>query len=137
MDALEALKQFKSTGETKQVKPFKDTPSLKFGKDGGQFVILKYTSCRALKEGSKAGKSVVEGDLVSTNATFTIKDGDQYTPVPVEVGTKVAIFAPTSLDNIIRNTAIGAEVYIRCDGKVKETRNGKLIEFYKFDVRAK
>lgn len=137
MDALEALEQFKSTGETKQVKQFKDTPSLKFGREGGQFVIGKFTNRRELKEGSKAGKSVIELELISTNAQFTVKDGDTYKNTPVKAGDKVAVFAPTALDKTMRNTDIGLEVYIRCDGKVKEVSNGKSIEFYKFDVRAK
>lgn len=137
MDALQALEQFKSTGETKQVKQFKDTPSLKFSKDGGQFVIGKYTSRRGLKEGSKAGKSVIELELISTNANFTVKEGEQYKAVAVNPGDKVAIFAPTALDTTMNNTEIGREVYIRCDGKIKESRNGKMTEFYKFDVRVK
>lgn len=137
MDALQALEQFKSTGETKQVKQFKDTPSLKFGKQGGQFVIGKLTQLRALKEGSKAGKSVVELELIGTNAPFTIKDGEVYKEVTVTPGDKVAVFAPTALDNFIRNVPIGTEVYIACAGKVKEVKNGKAIEFYKFDVRQK
>lgn len=137
MDALEALEQFKSTGETKQVKQFKDTPSLKFSKTGGQFVIGKFTNRRELKEGSKAGKSVIELELINTNANFTIKDGDEYKTVAVNPGDKVAVFAPTALDTTMRNTDIGREVYIACAGKVKEVRNGKPTEFYKFDVRAK
>ena len=137
MDALEALEQFKSTGETKQVKQFKDTPSLKFNKQGGQFVIGKFTNRRELKEGSKAGKSVIELELIQTNAPFTVKDGETFREVPVNPGDKVALFAPTALDNTMKNTAIGSEVYIRCDGKVKEVRNGKSSEFYKFDVRSR
>lgn len=137
MDALQALEQFKSTGETKQARQFKQTPTLKFDKKGGEFVIGKYTNYRPLKEGSKAGKSVVELELTSTNGKFTIKDDDSYKAVDVNAGDKVSVFAPTALDSIIKNVPIGVEVYIRCDGKVKETRNGKLSEFYKFDVRQK
>lgn len=137
MDALEALEQFKSAGETKQVRQFKATPSLKFDKKGGQFVIIKYTNYRALKEGSKAGKAVIEGELVQTNASFTVKNDSDYTVVAVNVGDKVGLFAPTALDGLIKNVAIGSEVYIRCDGKVKETINGKAREFYKFDVRSR
>lgn len=137
MDALEALEQFKNTGETKQVTQFKATPSLKFAKAGGQFVIGKYTNRRELKEGSKAGRSVIELELIQTNADFTIKNGEEYKVVPVNPGDKVAVFAPTALDKTMLNTVIGSEVYIRCDGKVKEVRNGKQTEFYKFDVRSR
>jgi hypothetical protein len=137
MDALEALERFKSTGETKQVKQFKDTPSLKFDKKGGQFVIGTFLQRRDLKEGSKAGKSVIELALIDTNATFTVKNGENYDAVSVNPGDKVAIFAPTALDNFMRNVASNVEVYISCAGKVKEVKNGKAIEFYKFDVRIK
>lgn len=137
MDALEALAQFKSTGDTKRVSRFKDVPTLKFDPKGGQFVILKYTNLRDMKEGSKAGKSVISGELISSNAAFTIRDGETYKTVDVKVGDKIDIFAPTALDTFIRQTVVGQEVYIRCDGKVKETRNGKAVNFYKFDVVAK
>lgn len=137
MDALTALEQFKNSGDTKQVKQFKDSPSLKFSKDGGEFVIGKYINRRELKEGSKAGKAVIELELIQTNAVFTVKDGDGYRAVAVNPGDKVAVFAPTALDKTIQNTAIGTEVYIRCDGKVKAVYNGKPTEFYKFDVRSK
>lgn len=137
MDALQALEQFKSSGETKQVKQFKDTPSLKFDKKGGQYVTGIFRNLRDLKEGSKAGKGVVELELGTTNATFTIRDGEDYKPTPVNAGDKVGIFAPTALYNFIKNVPLGAEVYIRCDGKVKEVVDGKAKEFYKFDVRQK
>lgn len=137
MDALEALEQFKKTGDVKPVKQFKPTPSIKFSKKGGEFVIGKFLQRRELREGSKAGKSVLDFELIQTNAVFTTKDGDNYTPVSVNPGDEVSLFAPTALDNIMKITPTGTEVYIRCDGKVKEVRNGKAIEYYKFDIRAK
>lgn len=137
MDALEALEQFKSTGDVKQVSKFKATPGLKFSKDGGQYIVGKFTARRELKEGSKAGKSVIELELIQTNATFTIKSGDTYTNAAVAAGDKVGVFAPTSLDKTMQNVEIGKEVYIRCEGKVRAVVNGRSIEFYKFDVRFK
>ena len=135
MDALEALEQFKSTGETKQVRVFKATPALKFSTTGGEFVTGKYVALKDRE--TKAGKSIIELDLIDTNAVFTVKDDESYKPVAVKAGDRVAIFAPAALDRVIRNTSIGSDVYIRCDGKVKGIRNGKSSEFYKFDVRTK
>lgn len=137
MDAMQALEGFKSSGETKAVKQFKSTPSLKFAKTGGQYVIGVLKGIRALKEGSKAGKSVLSIEYIDGNAQFTIEDDGVYKPIAVKVGDVVGIFAPTALDNFAKNLAIGSEVYIRCDGKVKSVRDGKSIESYQFDVRSK
>ncbi len=137
MDAMQALEGFKSSGETKAVKQYKSTPSLKFDKSGGQYVIGVLKGIRALKEGSKAGKSVLNLEYIDGNAQFTIEDDGKYKPVAVKVGDVVGVFAPTALDNTAKNIAIGSEVYIRCDGKVKGISNGKAIESYKFDVRTK
>lgn len=137
MDAMQALEGFKSSGETKAVKQFKSTPSLKFDKKGGQYVIGVLKAVRPLKEGSKAGKSVLNLQYIDGNAQFTIEDDGNYKPVAVAVGDIVGIFAPTALDNFAKNIAIGSEVYIRCDGKVKSVRDGKSVESYQFDVRAK
>lgn len=137
MDAMQALEGFKNSGATKSVKQFKSTPSLKFDKKGGQYVIGVLKGIRALKEGSKAGKSVLNLQYIDGNAQFTIEDDGTYKPVDVKVGDLVGIFAPTALDNTAKNIAIGSEVYIRCDGKVKSVSNGKPIESYQFDVRAK
>lgn len=138
MDALEALAQFKSTGTTKTVKKFKPTPSLKFSKKGGEYVIGTKVRYKELKN-SKAGKGVLEIELQDTNAQFTIS-GDEdgvYTPVPVKAGDKVSVFAPTDLAKYLENVADGTVLYIHSQGKVKENRDGKSIEAYKFDVRAK
>lgn len=138
MDAMQALEGFKSSGATKAAKRFKPTPALKFSKKGGEYVIGTFISLRALPEGSKAGKSVVNVELIDTNATFTIAgDDNEYKAVPVRAGDKVGIFAPTGLDGLMQNIEPNTEVYIRCDGKVKQVRNGKNIEAYQFDVRHK
>jgi hypothetical protein len=137
MDAMQALEGFKSTGETKAIKQFKSTPSLKFDKKGGQYVIGTLKAVRPLKEGSKAGKSVLSLVYKDGNAQFTIENDGQYTPIAVKEGDTVGIFAPTALDNFAKNIPLGSEVYIRCDGKVKSVRDGKAVESYQFDVRAK
>jgi hypothetical protein len=138
MDAMEALEGFKSSGQTKPVKQFKSTPSLKFDKKGGQYVIGVLKGVRALKKGSKAGKSVLSLEYIDGNAQFTIEEDGEYKPVAVKVGDVVGIFAPTALDNYARNIEIGKEVYIRCDGKLKGINaNGEAVESYQFDVRAK
>lgn len=137
MDAMQALEGFKSSGETKAIKQFKSTPSLKFDKKGGQYVIGVLKQVRPLKEGSKAGKSVLNIQYIDGNAQFTIEDDGAYKQVAVAVGDIVGIFAPTALDNFAKNIPLGSEVYIRCDGKVKSVRDGKPVESYQFDVRAK
>jgi hypothetical protein len=137
MDAMQALEGFKSTGETKAVKQFKSTPSLKFAKTGGQYVIGILKAVRDLKEGSKAGKSVLKLEYIDSNAQFTIENDGNYTPVAVKAGDEVGIFAPTNLHNTAKNIPLGSQVYIRCDGKVKAVRDGKQVESYQFDVRQK
>lgn len=137
MDAMQALEGFKNSGSTKTAKRFKPTPALKFDKKGGEYVIGLFTRLKALN-GSKAGKGIVDVELIDTNATFTIQgENDEYKPTPVKKGDKVSLFAPTDLFNRLENIPTGVEVYIRNDGKVKEVRDGKATESYKFDVRHK
>lgn len=137
MDALEALAQFKQGGGAKQATSFKKTPALKFSKTGGQFVIGTFNEYRALPEDSKAGKGVIDLVLKTTNAAFTTRIDDEYKEVPVKEGDTVAVFAPTALDRLMKDIPVGSELYIRCEGRIKEVRNGKTSDFYKFDVRWK
>jgi len=137
MDALDALDRFKSSGNSEKITGFKKSPTLKFSKEGNQFVWGILRGRRELVE-SKAGKSVLTIELIETNAQFTVQKDEGYVPVPVNPGDQVGVFAPTALDRTIKDIPEGTEVYIKCDGKVKE-RNaaGKPVEFYKFDVRTK
>jgi len=74
---------------------------------------------------------------------FTIEDGDmqvqkkvgkEYVDTPVGVGDSVAVFAPTRLNNALKQAAVGSRIKITYLGLGKATKRGGKPHEYEVEV---
>jgi hypothetical protein len=84
----------------------------------GQYFIGKLlahkTAASAYKneDGSAKNYDIYEFSVEDTNMETTKKDGKEYKPVDVAPGDAVSIFAPTRLNNALRQAEVGWKIKI-------------------------
>ena len=118
MEANEALEQFKSGGNTEEVRSFKKTPILYLENEVGSFITGTLLKRKEVK--TQWGQKKVY-DLRVDSARTLAKVGD--TIVAPKSGDLVTVFPKTELDRKLGNIEDNSSVYIQYSGRDKTRKN--------------
>lgn len=121
-----------SGGDTKPLVNIKETK--------GQYFIGMLEGHRQIEsqykneDGTNKKFDIYDFVVEDTDMGFQSKAGKEYVAVDVEVGASVAIFAPTRLNNALKQATIGDRLRIQYGGLGKATKFGAKPHEYNVEV---
>lgn len=104
----------------------------------GQYFVGKLLTHKTAKsaykneDGTDKQYDIYEFTLEDSDMVFQKKDGKEYKDVTPEAGATVSIFAPTRLNNALRQAEVGQKIKIEYQGMVKAGKKGG--KAHDFDV---
>lgn len=118
----------------------KNTPVVNVRGTKGEYFQGILTGSRAVKsgfkneDGSDKTQNIYEFTVEDTDMEIVIKDGKEYKPVEIGEGDAVSMFAPTRLNNALRQATKGMRLKITYLGLGKAAKKGGKPHEYDVEV---